>query len=303
MSQARSILFAFPLESRGGSRALALASSLRHFGGELAQAPLVAILASDAVAVEESIRLKLQALSVEFMTYEPEPRLAKVTLGSKADAAGAAEVLARTREMDVLAWMDLDTLILQEPAELRLPAGSVVAFRPVHHRLIGSRAGDPLDPFWASVLAFSGVDEEMAFPVISTVDRELIRFYPNAGCLAVRPQAGLLAAWQAELTRAAEDPTLLGLAGMDPKQGLFLHQAVLAGTLVAKVPRAGIRELSFMYNYPVHLHRRTPENLRPGKLEDLVTVRYEDFDALESSGLPMAETTRQVVLGGNPVRE
>jgi hypothetical protein len=66
---------------------------------------------------------------------------------------------------------------------------------------------------------------------------------------------------------------------------LFLHQAILAATILSKTPRAGIRELSFMYNYPLLLHGKVPENLKPGRLEDVTTLRYEDFETLQGSEL------------------
>jgi hypothetical protein len=288
----RDILFAFPWERGGERQARILARSLWRFGGAFARAPLVAVAPVDEMPERESI----MALGVELLSYEPEPALRAMKLGSKAEAAQAAEEHARRRAIEVLAWMDLDSIILDEPAAFLLPANVRAAFRPVHHRLIGSPVSEPPDAFWTAVLGFCGADPSSAFAVTSTVDRERIRFYPNAGCLAVRPREGILTAWRDCLVQAVGDAGLLAM-NQEPLQSLFLHQALLAGTILARVPETGLLELPFAYNYPVHLHRKVPEALRPGRLEDLVTARYEDFAFLEDGGLPMGEAVRRVLFG------
>jgi len=288
-------LFAFPLQPAGGRCALALAASLRGNGGALAQAPLVALTVGER-KLDPVLSQRLREWGVELVAYEPDPRLAWVRFGGKADAARAAEGLARARGLEGLVWLDLDSYVVAEPTEFRLPAGTTLAYRPVHHRLIGQGAGEPLDAFWTGVYTCCGVEPEMSFPVLSTLDRQEIHFYPNAGCLALQPGAGLLAAWAGALACAAEDPRLRELTGADPLRALFLHQVVLAGTLLRLVPRSALRELPFAYNYPLHLHRQAPEALKPRRLEELVTVRYEDFPILEGdSGLAMSEASRRAI--------
>lgn len=286
----REILFAFPWERGGEWQARMLARSLRGFGGAFARAPLVAVSPVSDIPESGSVP------EVEFLSYEPESALKAMKLGSKAEAARAAEGHARLRDAEILVWMDLDSLILGEPTAFQLPEGMRAAFRPVHHRLIGSLFPEPPDAFWTAVLGFCGVDPSRAFAVTSTVDRERIRFYPNAGCLAVRPREGILASWRDCLVRAAGDAGLLAMC-REPLRGLFLHQALLAGTILARVPATDLLELPFAYNYPVHLHWKVPGDLRPRWMEDLVTARYEEVSFLEGGGLPMEETTRRVLFG------
>ncbi len=292
---ARSALFAFPLESGGERAAVLLADSLRRSGGELARSSLAAVV-EKGVVVAEGARTRLQGLGVEFVIHGIDPRLEGIPLAEKAEAAAAAEAHALDRKVEVLVWLDRDSYVLREPSEFLLPGGATLAFRPVHHRRIGSRAAEPLGPFWSIIFDRLGVDPARAFPVVSTIDRERIRFYPNAGCLAVRSEAGLMAAWREALADIAQSEGLTVLTGGDPVKSLFLHQAVLAVTLLKRVPRSALRELSFVYNYSLHLHGKTPVDLKPGRLEDLVTVRYERLAILENA-LPMGEAIRRGLAG------
>lgn len=290
-----SLLIAFPFEQGCERFALNLVSSLRRCGGELADLPVVVFVPEGAAGPLPAGRARLEVRGAKIVSYSRDAALDKVPLGSKADAASAAERHASERGFSGLAWLDLDTLILREPTEFLLPEGTDLAFRPVHHRLIGSRCEEPPDPFWAAVYEHCGVAVEQAFPVLSTVDREWIRFYPNAGCLVVRPQAGILQAWRVMLRKAPAHAAIQREIQGDGRRSLFLHQAVLAGAILSRVPEAAMRELSFAYNYPLHLHRKVPLALRPRGMEDLVTLRFESFGVLEDSELPLAERVREVL--------
>ena len=57
---------------------------------------------------------------------------------------------------------------------------------------------------------------------------------------------------------------------------LFLHQAALAAAVVATAGPSGFRELSYGYDYPLHMHAACPAALAPRKLDDLYTARYDD---------------------------
>ncbi len=104
-----------------------------------------------------------------------------------------------------------------------------------------------------------------------------MRAYFNAGLLVVRPERGLLRAWQANFER------LYRLAEFEPyyRQSelfqVFMHQAVLAGSVLSALRPDEIHHLPFEVNYPLHLHSRVSERCRPLLLSQLITCRYEEY--------------------------
>lgn len=275
--RARSAAFAF-MAGRGNEKeALALASSLRSFGGALRDSRILAMVAGSVDKLTEPARSSLAALGVELLAYELPAPLATFPLADKVPAAAAAEaaLAGDTGGPDVLVWMDSDTIFLREPSEVLLPEGARLGFRPVHHILIGSAWESSPSAFWTAVYRACGVDPAAAFPMTTTIDRRRIRFYPNAGFLAVRPADGLLRRWYEVFARVYDDPELAAFYERDQRCQLFAHQAILAATMLAVLPRSAIHELSFAYNYPFHLHGSCPAELKPEKLEDLATMRYD----------------------------
>jgi hypothetical protein len=43
-----------------------------------------------------------------------------------------------------------------------------------------------------------------------------------------------------------------------------------------------LHELPFTYNYPLHLYQEAPQDLKPGNINELVTVRYEELGVLKT---------------------
>jgi len=107
----------------------------------------------------------------------------------KAYAAAAAEAAALGRA-GLLAWLDSDTLVLQEPRALLLGSGQALACCPIHHLRIGPGYDDALDPFWRLVYDVCAAPQERAFLMHTAVGDDRIRPHINAGLLVVRPSAG-----------------------------------------------------------------------------------------------------------------
>jgi hypothetical protein len=178
----------------------------------------------------------------------------------------------------LLAWLDPDSFFAACPEAFDLPPGKDFAYRPVHHRLIGSSYDSPVDRFWARLYAMAGISRGQVFPMDTTMDRERIRPYFNAGLLVAKPELGLFASWLRLYSEAMGDSALAGLCEEDPRRSVFLHQAVLAVAALSVFPAGTVLELPFSYNYPLHLHATCPEALRPGRLEDLVSLRYDAWE-------------------------
>lgn len=270
-----SLVFVTPAyPGRSILRTALLLASLREFGGELAESPLWVLFpgALGEFTAEETDLL--QELDARFMPYNAEKGLLKFPLGAKVKAAAAAEKLA-SGETDLLVWLDPDTLILSPPLEYLLPEGKALAYRPVHHQLLGTNWGEELDGYWQLVYQAAGAVPEQDFPMLTHAG-ERIRPYFNAGSYAVRPALGILERWWKNFQSCYQAPEFRSFYERDPFYAVFTHQAVLTGTILSMLDQVDLQALSPTYNYPLHLHEEIPGEQRAESIDDLVTVRYED---------------------------
>ncbi len=238
--------------------------------------------------LDPAVASRIGALEVQPVDFPLESMLGAVPLGERAAGAARAEAAARGLA-HALVWLDSDSLVLSEPSGLKIGEGARIGCRPVDLTLIGSAWEEEPDAYWEMIYAGCGVDCNAIFPVRTTVEGQAIRAYFNAGCLVVRPEAGLLAHWRDALMWLAGGEGFVGLRG---RQRLFFHQAVLAGTVLAAARREEITELPPSVNYPLHLHDRVPPERRPASLREVETGRYESIFDLQdwTSRVPVVDT-------------
>jgi len=270
--------------------ALLLADSLRALGGRHAGSPMLALIPQGA-HLDPAVTSRMDSLEIQSIEYPQEWTLDAVPLGERAAGAAQAEVAARGRAR-TLVWLDSDSLILSEPSGLEIGEGAAIGCRPVDLTLIGSPWDEPPDAYWEMIYAGCAVDRNAIYPVRTTIEGRAIRAYFNAGCLVVRPEAGLLVHWRDALIRLAGGEGFVGLRG---RQRLFFHQAVLAGTVLAAARQEEITELPPSVNFPLHLHDRVPPERRPASLREVETCRYESIFDLEdwTSRVPVVDAALQ----------
>ncbi len=276
---ARTLAAAFFARTGMEREARLLVDSLRTFGGSLRDSPVRILHPADSPLREGPDRGALENLGADLVPFRGDPRVLSYPLSAKVAAAAEAERRA-DGTAEVLAWLDADTIFLAEPSEFLLPPGISLAVRPVHHRLIGSLFDEPLPELWRILYEREAVPPGNVAPMITTLDRERIRPYFNAGCLVVRPELRLLRTWYSELSRSVRDPDLTGECEKVPLGPLFLHQAVLSAVILSRVPRGQVSELPFRYNYPLALHEDCPPDLKPASWNSLATLRYDDMKNL-----------------------
>ena len=276
----RGLVFASTVYPRRGSEtnSLLLAESIRSFGGALSRAPIWYFVPDYGEPLSDDTREQLLALGVALTPFEIEAEVARFPFTGDAEAAAIAESRALGRA-NALAWLNPNTLVLREPRGFLLPDGKVLGYRPVHHTNVGSRYGEPLDPFWTLIYRFCGVPGDRVFPMRTHVDSEVLRPYFNAGCHATRPGRGLLRAWRDTFLKIYRESTLLKLYRENRTYEVFVHQAVFTGVVLAACSPDEILELPREYNYPLHLHGEDVTEHRPSSLEELVTIRHEGFYA------------------------
>ena len=124
------------------------------------------------------------------------------------------------------------------------------------------------------------------------VDEQLVRAYFNAGLLVVRPERGLLRTWQADFDNLYHLPEFEAFYQQDELYEIFMHQAVLAGSILSSLKPVEFQQLPFEMNYPLHLHTRVTASRRPISLNQLITCRYEDY--AEFFGSPEVDELIQI---------
>ncbi len=273
---------------------LLLAASIRARAGALSQARIWCYSPVYGQEISPATKSRLRELDVELIPFEMDRDVLRFFFTAGITATSLAEARARD-QVQFLAWVDSNTIVLQEPGDFLLQHEKSLGFRPVHHTLVGSRYDEPLDPFWTLVYRSCGVPEDRVFPMTAHVDGVRIRPYFNAGLLVVRPERGLFQAWYDRFFQVYQSPEFQGFYRRDGRYTIFAHQAILTGVLLSALTRDEMQELPPTYNYPLHLFEEDVTGGRPARLEELVTCRHEGLaDALEViDRIPGEESLKQ----------
>jgi hypothetical protein len=262
--------------SEAGERlAHIVVESLRAFGGPLADCPVWAFLPDPdrlpkALHGLEGVRRVPLALEGD---RPPYPFTEKVAACAQAEAMAGPGIRS-------LVWLSLDCLVIQPPRLFDLAPRSGIApadaaFRPVHHRNVGSPAHEPPDDYWRGIYEALGVDR-MPYAVESFVDRQTLRPYFNTHCFAFNPATGLARAWQAHFQALVSDQAFQASPCRDELHQIFLHQAILSTLVATLLDWDRVRLLPPDYNYPLNLLDDMPPDLRAPALNRLVNAVYED---------------------------
>jgi len=274
----RDLIFACLLGSGEGEKdALRLARSIRTFGGEFSFNPIWMFSQRNEHELSEATRQEIFSSGIRLVTFEIDDEAGNFYFADYVTAAGLAEGLAQG-ETSVLVFMATDTLVLQPPSAFLLQIGKILGGCPVHLKLLGSGYTHPIDEIWALIYQHCQVDAQKTFPMQTIVDGQVVRAYFNAGLLVVRPERGLLRAWQAMFYSLYQLPEFKTFYQQNELYEIYMHQMVLAGSVLSLLKPEEIQLLPFEMNYPLHLHAQVVTAHKPKSLEQLITCRYEDFN-------------------------
>lgn len=263
--------FLILFRSEAGERlARIVIESLRTFGGPLSDCAVWAFVldparVSHALPGIEGVKRFPLAVKERFLPYP---------FTEKVYACARAEEMAET-ETRSLVWLSLDCLIVNPPLLFDLDRSADAAFRPVHHRNVGSPAHDPLDDFWQGIYRALKVDD-MPYTVESFVDRQTLRPYFNSHCFAFNPATGLCRAWWAHFKAMVTNEAFQSRLCRDEPHQIFLHQAILSTLVAKKLDWKRVRLLPPEYNYPLNLLDEMSPERRAASLNSLVSAVYED---------------------------
>jgi hypothetical protein len=232
----------------------------------------ILILYPDHKPLPEKFTTALKEIPAHLILFHiPEP-FRGFPFAPKVFAAAHAE---QYTESDLMAWLDSDTLILEPPTAFILPPEKMMAGCPAHLKNISSLASEPIDDFWRNI--YSKTPAEKIFTLTTRVDRVDVCAHFNAGCLVVRPKAGLLSAWKKRFEQTAMADGFQPYYEKAPIYAIFIHQAILSAVLMECLSENEILILPENYNYPVFLQGRF--GLTPPA--QLVTLRYDQFTFFE----------------------
>ena len=244
--------------------------SLRTFGGSLRDGPVWAF-----VLDPHHMSRALSGLTgVHCFPLALEPGSPPYPFAEKVYACARAEEVAGPGVRS-LVWLSLDCLIVNPPLLFDLGPAFDAAFRPVHHRNVGSPAHEPPDGFWRGIYRALEM-ESVPYTVESFVDGQTLRPYFNSHCFAFNPAAGLGRAWWAHFKALASDQAFQSGPCHDELHQIFLHQAVLSTLIPKLLDWERVRLLPPEYNYPLNLLSEMPPDRRPKTLNSLVNAVYED---------------------------
>lgn len=244
------------------NQALLLFRSIRKFAGHYKDAPIYSFQPRRGAPLRKDTLNLFEALEVTHSTEVLNAEFHHYPIGNKVFASARAEELLKE---DILVFLDSDSVIVNEPRDLDLPAGTATAVRPVDHKNRGSTGpSDPNDGYWRRLYAICGAPEA---PFLETgVSAQKIRSYWNAGLLAVNRSEGLFQRWKDDFLKLMQ-------AGHVPKgQITFMDQLALAATLARVAER--IRVLDPRYNYPLPKRPLLKEPYRTAELDSLIHIHY-----------------------------
>ncbi len=255
---------------------LVLTESVRTFAGADRDAPIWVYVPPELASSRPDLVRDLDDLGARVHPSTAPPAALVYPLAAKVFAAARAESAAAGR-VEILAWLDEDTVVLQEPREFHLPRRVSLGYRPVMHNRSGTLYAGPVDEFWRRVYERLSVPESAIFPMVTPADSQTIRAYFNAGLLVVRPERGTLRRWAAALPRLYRDTAIVRMCRQDRVRALFLHQAALVGAVLGRLERAGLRELSPRYNVPLFFRELYGARREFDSVASVVTLRYDVY--------------------------
>ena len=255
-----------------------LANSIRDFAGDLKHIPLRIYISSDLDAHDEIKRFA--GLNVIFCAY---PKPIKFRYAFKSAAASACESDVRT---GTIIWLDRHMIIPGSCTELLLDPSESFAYLPVHLKLLGASANEPLNKLWETVNKIAGVDESLLFPIYTMVDNKKIWPYFKADHFSFCAEAGIMGKWDALFHELANHrdmkPFLANSLNEDaPFIRTYLHQIALTLAILKNQNIKTLKPLPKFYGYPTSLHKNIEKPYQVSQMDQLYTAYYNCYESIK----------------------
>jgi hypothetical protein len=173
--------------------------SLRLFGGRFAESPVFAVTPRPGWRLNKWTTRRFRELGVEHVRLASPRRFSWYHYLNKPVALATAESVAQT---ELVAFLDSDTVVLQEPEALDLEAGVDFA-ASVSDVELGATTGPghPNEAAWEEICVLVGLVPDDLPWVRTWLDEARVRLYFNSGVLVYRRSQKLGARQLKVLTR------------------------------------------------------------------------------------------------------
>ena len=208
-----------------------LIESLRRSAGAMASAPVLVVNPRLGPPIQSSTCRAFRRLNARYLPSRSRERYAWYHFMNKVRAVEVAE-----REMgdaELIAFLDCDVLVLDEPIEFRLDENTDVTACTPPDASLASTTGPAheREPYWRRMCDVLGMKID-DLPWVQTADGVTIRFYLAAGIFAFRRGCGLPRVFRETVTKML-DANL----GIGANAEHWLEQASLGLSIV----RGGLR--------------------------------------------------------------
>ncbi len=258
------------------NRIYLLANSIRNFGGKYKDAPIWACYPEGYKPQDEEDLKRLASVNVELKSFKAPPEAWWFFLTGMVYTAAVMEAEAEGKSA-ILVMLGGDTIVLQQPDEFYLPDEKNLGYCPVMHKNISPLYSEPLDKYWNRAYTNMNINENKIFPIVTPADGDTIRPYFNAGCLAVRPERGILRKWAENFALLYNDAEIKKYCEEDSRKRIFTFQVALTGAVLNNLDRSEMIELSSRYNYPIFFKEMYGAKRDFHDITGAVTIRSEDF--------------------------
>jgi hypothetical protein len=174
---------------------LTMIASLRAFGGTLGRGRILCVIGRKGAALSPQTVERLHALGAELVHAEAGDNPAPwFNYANKVAAVVTADRLATT---PVVAWLDSDILIADEPKGLRLGPNEDFAARCEHLPPAVTRTDERSVPYWRALCGMFGVDFADVPWIARDDGRPEQKMYFNSGLFAWRRESGFARSYAA----------------------------------------------------------------------------------------------------------
>jgi len=254
-------------------QAYILINSIRDFGGLYSDCP-VYVFVSDTSGTP---CYSLKSLNAILVPLDDADTLPDYPFLNKVLACARAEELLQGKS-EIIVWMDVDALVLNEPSEFCLEKNKIIAIRPVNLRNnVGLPADSKADPYWKRIFDYTGLKTKKVPEVETLVDSQMVRMYLNSAVFSIRPEAGIFTEWKKLFLLLVYDRNFQKEACVTDNHRLFLHQSVLSAVVAAKAKKSQIQWFSQKAAYPLHHHCQLPHGKRVIDLNHTESLIYENL--------------------------
>jgi hypothetical protein len=263
------------------AQALLLFESIRRYTGRFKDCAIYALSPRAGHAISIDTRRRLDDLRVHYI--DTILNLECREYGSANRVAAAAHI-EETHRHEILVILDSDTIFLRDPCEFILSPDIDVALRPVDIKgMCTSGSQDSFDAYWQALCRCSGVDYEEIPWGETFIDRQPIKASYNGGLVVARGDVGIMRKWADIFFTSIRHglrpysknvPIKSAVGWVEGEAGRLWgsNQAALSLAIWSTTRR--VRQLSPVYNYPLHSHDRIDPALVKTVFPHLIHLHY-----------------------------